>query len=82
MKIKFRADKRCLFRKRGKGYINSVLIRLFEDAISCIRFEMIPSLMRFRIIPSIAVNKVMENNAEKLMVMGYGTIGKLVVKYA
>ena len=55
-----------------KGYINSVLIRLFKDAISCGK--------RFR--NSIAVNKIMENNAEKLMVMGYGTIGKLVVKYA
>ena len=67
-----------------KGYINSVLIRLFEDAISCgKRFRNDTKLYEIPVSSSsIAVNKVMENNAEKLMVMGYGTIGKLVVKYA
>ena len=67
-----------------KGYINSVLIRLFEDAISCgKRFRNDTKLYEIPVSSSsIAVNKIMENNAEKLMVMGYGTIGKLVVKYA
>ena len=67
-----------------KGYIFSELMRLFEEAISCgKRFRSDTKLYEIPVSSSsIAVNKIMENNAEKLMVMGYGTIGKLVVKYA
>ena len=67
-----------------KGYIFSELMRLFEEAISCgKRFRSDTKLYEIPVSSSsIAVNKIMKNNAEKLMVMGYGTIGKLVIKYA
>lgn len=67
-----------------KGYIFSELMRLFEEAISCgKRFRGDTKLYEIPVSSSsIAVNKVIESKAEKLMVMGYGTIGKLVIKYA
>lgn len=67
-----------------KGYIFSELMRLFEEAISCgKRFRSDTKLYEIPVSSSsIAVNKVIESKAEKLMVMGYGTIGKLVIKYA
>ena len=67
-----------------KGYIFSELMRLFEEAISCgKRFRNDTKLYEIPVSSSsIAVNKVIESKAEKLMVMGYGTIGKLVIKYA
>lgn len=66
------------------GYISSELMRLFEEAISCgKRFRNDTKLYEIPVSSSsIAVNKVMESKAERLMVMGYGTIGKLVIKYA
>ena len=67
-----------------KGYIFSELMRLFEEAISCgKRFRSDTKLYEIPVSSSsIAVKKVIESKAEKLMVMGYGTIGKLVIKYA
>ncbi|MCQ2968759.1 MAG: glutamyl-tRNA reductase [Clostridium sp.] len=67
-----------------KGYISSEFMRLFEEAISCgKRFRNDTKLYEIPVSSSsIAVNKMIENGTEKLMVMGYGTIGKLVVKYA
>lgn len=67
-----------------KGHIFSELMRLFEEAISCgKRFRSDTKLYEIPVSSSsIAVNKVIESKAEKLMVMGYGTIGKLVIKYA
>lgn len=67
-----------------KGYIFSELMRLFEEAISCgKRFRSDTKLYEIPVSSSsIAVNKIIESKAEKLMVMGYGTIGKLVIKYA
>ena len=67
-----------------KGYIFSELMRLFEEAISCgKRFRSDTKLYEIPVSSSsIAVNKVIKSKAEKLMVMGYGTIGKLVIKYA
>lgn len=67
-----------------KGYIFSELMRLFEESISCgKRFRSDTKLYEIPVSSSsIAVNKVIESKAEKLMVMGYGTIGKLVIKYA
>ena len=67
-----------------KGYIFSELMRLFEEAISCgKRFRSDTKLYEIPVSSSsIAVNKVIESKAEKLMVMGYRTIGKLVIKYA
>ncbi len=67
-----------------KGYIFSELMRLFEEAIGCgKRFRSDTKLYEIPVSSSsIAVNKVIESKAEKLMVMGYGTIGKLVIKYA
>lgn len=67
-----------------KGYIFSELMRLFEEAISCgKRFRSDTKLYEIPVSSSsIAVNKVIESKAKKLMVMGYGTIGKLVIKYA
>lgn len=67
-----------------RGYISSELMRLFEEAISCgKRFRSDTKLYEIPVSSSsIAVNKVIESKAERLMVMGYGTIGKLVIKYA
>ena len=67
-----------------KGHIFSELMRLFEEAISCgKRFRSDTKLYEIPVSSSsIAVNKVIESKAEKLMVMGYGPIGKLVIKYA
>ena len=67
-----------------KGHIFSEFMRLFEEAISCgKRFRSDTKLYEIPVSSSsIAVNKVIESKAEKLMVMGYGTIGKLVIKYA
>ena len=59
-------------------------MRLFQEAISCgKKFRNDTKLYEIPVSSSsIAVNKVMEKKAEKLMVIGYGTIGRLVVKYA
>lgn len=65
-------------------YVKSKLMRLFEEAISCgKKFRNDTKLYEIPVSSSsIAVNKIVELGAEKLMVMGYGDIGSLVVKYA
>lgn len=64
--------------------IKTKLLRLFEDAISCgKKFRTESKLYEIPVSSSsIAVNKVIEFGANSIMVLGYGTIGSLVVKYA
>ena len=64
--------------------IHTELLRLFEEAISCgKKFRTESKLYEIPVsASSIAVNKVEEFGARSVMVLGYGTIGNLVVKYA
>ena len=64
--------------------IHTKLLRLFEEAISCgKRFRTESKLYEIPVsASSIAVNEVEEFGADSVMVLGYGTIGSLVVKYA
>ena len=64
--------------------IHTKLLRLFEEAISCgKKFRTESKLYEIPVsASSIAVNKVQEFGARSVMVLGYGTIGNLVVKYA
>ena len=64
--------------------IHTKLLRLFEEAISCgKKFRTESKLYEIPVsASSIAVNKVEEFGARSVMVLGYGTIGNLVVKYA
>ena len=64
--------------------IHTKLLRLFEDAISCgKKFRTESKLYEIPVsASSIAVNKVEEFGAKSVMVLGYGAIGSLVVKYA
>ena len=64
--------------------INTKLLRLFEEAISCgKRFRTESKLYEIPVsASSIAVNEAESFGAESVMVLGYGTIGSLVVKYA
>ena len=64
--------------------IHTKLLRLFEEAISCgKKFRTESKLYEIPVsASSIAVNEVEEFGASSVMVLGYGTIGSLVVKYA
>lgn len=64
--------------------IHTKLLRLFEEAISCgKKFRTESKLYEIPVsASSIAVNKVEEFGAKSVMVIGYGAIGSLVVKYA
>ena len=64
--------------------IHTKLLRLFEEAISCgKKFRTESKLYEIPVSSSsIAVNEVEEFGASSIMVLGYGTIGSLVVKYA
>lgn len=64
--------------------IHTKLLKLFEEAISCgKKFRTESKLYEIPVsASSIAVNKVEEFGAISVMVLGYGTIGSLVVKYA
>lgn len=64
--------------------IKSEFQRLFEDAIACAKkFKSESKLYEIPVSSSsIAVSKAVNLGAKNIMVMGYGTIGKLVVKYA
>ncbi|MBP3915003.1 MULTISPECIES: glutamyl-tRNA reductase [unclassified Clostridium] len=64
--------------------IHTKLLRLFEEAISCgKKFRTESKLYEIPVsASSIAVNEVEEFGADSVMVLGYGTIGSLVVKYA
>lgn len=63
--------------------INSKLLRLFEEALSCgKKFRTESKLYQIPVsASSIAVNRIEEFGAKSAMVLGYGTIGSLVVKY-
>ena len=64
--------------------INSYLQRLFQEAITCgKKFRTEGKLYEIPVSSaSIAVDKAMKNNAKNIMVIGYGEVGSLVVKYA
>ena len=65
-----------------KGAVKS-LGRLFESAISCGK-KFIAKAKLYEIPVSsisIAVNKLLELKCEKVMVLGYGHMGKLAIKY-
>ena len=64
--------------------IHTKLLRLFEEAISCgKKFRTESKLYEIPVsASSIAVNEAESFGAESVMVLGYGTIGSLVVKYA
>lgn len=66
-----------------KGVKNE-LQRLFQEAITC--GKKFRTKGKFYEIPvssaSIAVNEAISKKAKKIMVIGYGEVGKLVVKYA
>ena len=64
--------------------IHTKLLRLFEEAISCgKKFRTKSKLYEIPVsASSIAVNEVEKFGASSVMILGYGTIGSLVVKYA
>lgn len=64
--------------------VKSELQRLFQDAITCgKRFRTEGKLYEIPVSSSsIAVNESMLIGAKRFMVIGYGEVGKLVVKYA
>ena len=64
--------------------IHTKLLRLFEEAISCgKKFRTESKLYEIPVsASSIAVNEVEKFGASSVMILGYGTIGSLVVKYA
>ncbi|MBX7389407.1 glutamyl-tRNA reductase [Clostridium chauvoei] len=66
------------------GAVKLELQRLFQDAITCgKKFRTEGRLYEIPVSSSsIAVNDAMDRNAKKFMVIGYGEVGKLVVKYA
>ena len=60
------------------------LQRLFQEAITCgKKFRTDGKLYEIPVSSaSISVNEAIKNNSKKLMVIGYGEVGRLVVKYA
>ena len=64
--------------------IHTKLLRLFQEAISCgKKFRTKSKLYEIPVsASSIAVNEVEKFGASSVMILGYGTIGSLVVKYA
>ena len=62
---------------------NKILGRLFQGAIACgKRFRSEAKLYEIPVSSiSIVVNKFLEENCKKIMVLGYGEIGKLAIKY-
>lgn len=64
--------------------VNNELQRLFQEAITCgKKFRTEGKLYEIPVSSaSISVSEAMKNNAKKIMVIGYGEVGKLVLKYA
>lgn len=64
--------------------INSELQRLFQEAITCgKKFRTEGKLYEIPVSSaSIAVAEAIKHNAKSIMVIGYGEVGSLVVKYA
>lgn len=60
------------------------LQRLFQEAITCgKKFRTEGKLYEIPVSSaSIAISEAIKNNSKKIMVIGYGEVGKLVVKYA
>ncbi|MGL5414946.1 MAG: glutamyl-tRNA reductase [Clostridium sp.] len=65
-----------------KKLIKNELLRLFQGAITCgKRFRYEAELYKIPVSSaSISVNKCIEDNLRTVMVLGYGDVGKLVVK--
>lgn len=63
--------------------VSTKLHRLFQDAISCgKKFRTEGKLYEIPVSSaSIAVNVTLKSNAKKIMLIGYGDVGKLVAKY-
>lgn len=61
-----------------------ILQRLFQEAITCgKKFRTEGKLYEIPVSSaSIAVNEALKNNIKNIMVIGYGEVGSLVVKYA
>lgn len=66
------------------GSANHELQRLFQEAITCgKKFRTEGKLYEIPVSSaSIAVSEAIKSNAENIMVIGYGEVGSLVVKYA
>ncbi|MGG7143498.1 glutamyl-tRNA reductase [Clostridium nigeriense] len=66
------------------GSSNSELQRLFQEAITCgKKFRTEGKLYEIPVSSaSIAVSEAIKSNCKKIMVIGYGEVGSLVVKYA
>lgn len=66
------------------GSVKCELQRLFQDAITCgKRFRTEGKLYEIPVSSSsIAVNEAIDSGAKSFMVIGFGEVGKLVVKYA
>lgn len=64
--------------------IDHELQRLFQEAITCgKKFRTEGRLYEIPVSSaSISVSEAIKNNAKKIMVIGYGEVGKLVLKYA
>lgn len=64
--------------------VKNELQRLFQEAITCgKKFRTEGKLYEIPVSSaSIAISEAMKKNAKKIMVIGYGEVGKLVVKYA
>lgn len=64
--------------------IDHELQRLFQEAITCgKKFRTDGRLYEIPVSSaSISVSEAIKNNAKKIMVIGYGEVGKLVLKYA
>ena len=62
---------------------NKELGRLFQDAISCAkRFKSQSKLYKIPVSSiSIVINKFISMNCKNIMVLGYGEVGKLAIKY-
>lgn len=62
--------------------VKNKLLRLFQEAVTCgKRFRKEANLYKIPVSSaSISVNKVIEEDGKKVMVLGYGSVGKLVVK--
>lgn len=66
------------------GSVNADLQRLFQDAIACgKKFRTEGKLYEIPVSSSsITINEAIDWGAKNFMVIGYGEVGKLVVKYA
>ncbi|TGY43690.1 glutamyl-tRNA reductase [Clostridium sartagoforme] len=66
------------------GTVTHELQRLFQEAITCgKKFRTEGKLYEIPVSSaSIAVNKAIKNNAKDIMIIGYGEVGSLALKYA